>query len=83
MKQFCIILAIVLGLNSCTDLIDVQPENATTYTNYFQTRQDAEALLTELLLRLRNGEAAVRSGLDYRRRQPLPIHAQHGNGTHG
>ncbi|MCB6973598.1 MULTISPECIES: RagB/SusD family nutrient uptake outer membrane protein [Butyricimonas] len=57
MKQFCIILAIVLGLNSCTDLIDVQPENATTYTNYFQTRQDAEALLTELLLRLRNGES--------------------------
>ena len=32
----------------CTDFIDVRPENSTTFTNYFRTQQDAEALLSGL-----------------------------------
>ena len=42
---FCFVL---LGITGCTDFIDVSPENATTYTNYFKTQKDAEALLTTL-----------------------------------
>lgn len=37
----------------CSDFIDVRPENSTTYTNYFRTQQDAEALLTGLELNMR------------------------------
>lgn len=61
---FILSMGLIAGLTGCTGLIDVQPENSTTYTNYFQTRQDAESLLTELLLRMRNGESA-RKGLGY------------------
>ena len=34
----------------CADFIDVRPENSTTYTNFYRTQQDAEALLTGLQL---------------------------------
>lgn len=36
----------------CSDFIDVRPENSPTYTNYFRTLQDAEALLTALQVRV-------------------------------
>ena len=38
----------ILFCVGCGDLIDVVPENGTTYTNYFRTKQDAEALLNNL-----------------------------------
>jgi hypothetical protein len=41
-------LLLVLLCFGCADLIDVVPENGTTYTNYFRTVQDAEALLNNL-----------------------------------
>lgn len=37
----------------CEDFIDVRPENSPTYTNYFRTQQDAEALLTGLQTRVK------------------------------
>ena len=39
---------------ACSDFIDVRPENSTTYTNYFRTQDDAEALLTSLMSKIRN-----------------------------
>lgn len=44
---FCIMFLGWIGIG-CSDFIDVRPENATTYTNYFRTQKDAEALLTYL-----------------------------------
>lgn len=37
----------------CEDFIDVRPENSPTYTNYFRSKQDAEALLTGLQTRVK------------------------------
>lgn len=37
----------------CADFIDVHPENSATYTNYFKTKKDAEALLTDLQWRIK------------------------------
>lgn len=45
-------LPILLFEMACTDFIDVRPENATTYTNYFRTQKDAEALLTYLQVKI-------------------------------
>ena len=48
----------------CADFIDVRPENSPTYTNYFKTLDDAEALLTGLQVRMKaiykRGKIAVR-----------------------
>lgn len=44
---FCTAFLCWLG-TGCSDFIDVRPENATTYSNYFKTQKDAEALLTTL-----------------------------------
>ena len=49
---FCSVLFGYTGIG-CSDFINVRPENATTYTNYFRTRQDAEALLTGLQQRIK------------------------------
>lgn len=38
----------------CADFIDVQPENSPTYTNYFKTEKDAEALLAALQIQVNN-----------------------------
>ena len=50
---FCTLLWGVGGI-SCSDFIDVQPENATTYTNYFRTEADAEALLNGIMIYMRD-----------------------------
>ena len=47
------ILSMVL-LFGCADVINVEPENDTTFTNYFKTTKDAEALLTSLQLDIRS-----------------------------
>lgn len=38
----------------CTDVINVEPENDTTFTNYFKTTKDAEALLTTIQMDIRS-----------------------------
>lgn len=38
----------------CADFIDVQPENNPTYTNYFKSEKDAEALLAALEIHVNN-----------------------------
>lgn len=49
------ILALSLSfLIGCVDVIDVEPENDTTYFNYFQTTRDAEALLMTLQMDVRS-----------------------------
>ena len=50
-KLYILLIGFLVG---CTDVIDVQPENDTTFTNYFQTLDDAEALLVNLELSVRN-----------------------------
>lgn len=50
-----VILFLIALLNwKCADFIDVRPENSTTYTNFYRTQQDAEALLTGLQLYVRS-----------------------------
>ncbi len=49
---FCFISSVWI-LGGCVDFIDVRPENATTYTNYFRTQKDAEALLDGIMVYLR------------------------------
>ena len=41
-------------LVGCVDVIDVQPENDTTFTNFFKTTKDAENLLTTLQMDIQN-----------------------------
>lgn len=49
MKRILYTLGLLLPmLWQCSDFIDVRPENSTTYTNYFNSEKDAEALLTQL-----------------------------------
>lgn len=44
-----ILYIVLIGLFvGCDDMLDVTPETAVTFTNYFKTEQDAEALVTEL-----------------------------------
>lgn len=52
MKYLSFILCLFLFVR-CTDVINIQPENDTTYTNYFRTLKDAEALLNTLQMRVR------------------------------
>ena len=56
MKKY--ILYIVVGLLSvsCNGYLDVQPENSTTFNNYFRSGQDAEALLNSMMSNLRAAE---------------------------
>ena len=54
MKKYIYIFCFVLlGITGCADFIDVRPENATTYTNYFKTQKDAEALLNGIMFDMR------------------------------
>ena len=50
-KLYVLLIGFLVG---CTDIINVQPENDTTFTNYFQTLDHAEALLVNLELSVRN-----------------------------
>ena len=54
MKIYWLTLPILLCGMACADFIDVRPENATTYTNYFRTQKDAEALLTYLQVKIKS-----------------------------
>lgn len=47
------ILLGIIGIG-CADFIDVRPENSMTYTNYFRTQKDAEALLSGIMAYMRS-----------------------------
>lgn len=54
MRKGMIILFLGLLLNmGCTDWVNVQPENSTTYTNFFKTEKDAASLLYSIETYLR------------------------------
>ena len=48
MKRYIYFILILLVFTRCSDFIDVTPENSTTFTSFFKTVQDAEALLNTL-----------------------------------
>ena len=52
--RYILYLLICLCWFACADFINVQPENGITYTNYFKTQKDAEALLAALENRVRS-----------------------------
>lgn len=54
MKSIYIFLFMFVVLIGCVDVIDVQPENDTTFTNFFKTTKDAENLLTSLQMDVQN-----------------------------
>ena len=47
MKKIFIYLLLFSALwnTGCEGVLEVEPENSVTYTNYFKTVQDAEAIL--------------------------------------
>lgn len=53
MKRIFISLLTILSLSSC-NWIDLEPETAVTYTNFYKTESDAEALLVNCLLEMRS-----------------------------
>ena len=58
------LLIVSLACWRCADFIDVRPENSTTYTNYYRTQKDAEALLSGLELYMRSlGNVAWLAGV--------------------
>lgn len=50
MKRYYTLLLCIVSTCywQCTDFVDIRPENSTTYTNYYRTQADAEALLSGL-----------------------------------
>jgi hypothetical protein len=52
MKRIFYLLALTACL-ACDDLLDVKPENAVTYTNFFETEKDLNQTNAELYARLR------------------------------
>lgn len=53
MRNYIFMLFLCCFFSGCTGVIDVQPENATTFTNYFKAKKDAEALLVTMHATLR------------------------------
>lgn len=52
-RYYILVSAVLLTCWRCADFIDVRPENSTTYTNYYRTQDDAEALLSGLMTYMR------------------------------
>ena len=48
MRRLIYGIMMLLLFARCADFIDVVPENSTTFTSFFQTEKDAEALLNSL-----------------------------------
>ena len=46
-------LTVLFWGTSCADFINIQPENATTYSNYYKNEKELEAVLTGLQVYLR------------------------------
>lgn len=49
MKKISIYIALLLGLTSCDNLLDVTCETGVTYQNYFKQEADLEAIVTSML----------------------------------
>lgn len=54
MKRFVMYLIMVVQLMACDSMLDIEPETATTYTNYFKGEKDAAALLYNINANLFN-----------------------------
>lgn len=50
MKSKWIILILCLPFFSCNSFLDLEPENAVTFTNYFKNEAEVEALVTNMLV---------------------------------
>lgn len=57
-----ILVWVTFFCSGCESILDVEPENAVTYTNYFKSVQDAEALLASLQSRLKSLEMGSDAG---------------------
>ena len=55
------LIVLLLG-SSCSDFINIQPENATTYSNYYKNEKEMEAVLTGLQVYLRQAVGEFSSG---------------------
>ncbi|MDR2131065.1 MAG: RagB/SusD family nutrient uptake outer membrane protein [Odoribacteraceae bacterium] len=53
MKQILYSILLALGTAACSDMLDVVPENAVRYTNFFETEKDLGQANAELYARLR------------------------------
>lgn len=56
MKRYIVYIVMGFFAISCSDFLDVRPENSTTFNNYFRSGQDAEALLNSMMANLRVAE---------------------------
>ena len=45
-------LTVLFWGTSCADFINIQPENATTYSNYYKNEKELEAVLTLSLIHI-------------------------------
>ena len=55
MKRFIILSILILGLNSCSNYLDVTPSDQLTQSSFWKTRQHAEAALIGVYNQLTNG----------------------------
>jgi len=53
-------LTVLFWGTSCADFINIQPENATTYSNYYKNEKELEAVLTGLQVYLRQAVGVYR-----------------------
>ena len=53
MRTYIILLAFLVSLSGCSDWIDVEPESAVTFANFFETEKDAQSLLYTLEIGLK------------------------------
>ena len=55
-------LTVLFWGTSCADFINIQPENATTYSNYYKNEKELEAVLTGLQVYLRQAVGEFTGG---------------------
>ena len=53
MKTYVVLLMFFVSLSGCSDWIDVEPESAVTFANFFETEKDAQSLLYTLEIGLK------------------------------
>ena len=58
-------LTVLFWGTSCADFINIQPENATTYSNYYKNEKELEAVLTGLQVYLRQAVGEFTGGDDF------------------
>ena len=54
MRKILYLVLAVVGLSSCSDLLDVEPENAITFTNYFKSEEELNSVNAQMNFFLKN-----------------------------